>query len=106
MSRPKQQERHEFWRQRIAQQESSGQSVRAFCRKHGLNEHSFYAWRKQLSGSSSARPVRFALVETTKPTIAPAMQLELILSGGERLQFPADAATLQMGLSGLQQKRP
>lgn len=98
MSRPKQPERRELWRERIAQQETSGQSVRAFCRDHGLSENSFYAWRRQL-GAPSSKAVSFALVETNKPSQAP---IELIFTGGETLRIPADAATLRLVLSVLQ----
>jgi len=69
-------------------------------------------WRKQLR-SSTDKPVRFALVETTtKPNGAgqqPARQvaaptIELILSTGERMQIPADAGTLRVVLEALQQR--
>jgi hypothetical protein len=100
VSRPKQPERREVWRQRIAQQESSGQTVRAFCRAQQLTEHSFYLWRRQL-GALASKPVSFALVETNKPSQAP---VELILTSGETLRIPADAATLRLVLSVLQNK--
>jgi hypothetical protein len=107
VNRAKQTERRELWRQRIAQQKNSGQTVRAFCREHQFSEYSFYAWRRQLD-SSSDKPIRFALVDTTstsgtaQPSQAP---LELFLNGGERLQIPADAATLQLVLSALRQQK-
>ncbi len=104
MSRRKQPARRELWRQRIAQQESSGQSIRAFCRDHKLSEHSFYQWRKQLGSAAVAdTPVRFALVETTKPQ-PQVQQIELVLHSGERLHIPADAATLRLVLSVLESK--
>ena len=102
MSRPKQPERRELWRQRITQQETSGQSVRAFCPDHKLSEHSFYTWRRQL-GALTNKPVSFALVETNKPSQAP---VELIFSSGETLRIPADAATLRLVLSVLQNMPP
>ena len=101
MSSPQQRERRELWRQRVAQQKNSGQTVRAFCREHKFSEYSFYWWRRQLSGSAE-QPVRFALVETTTPvseTPRPHQaqtQLELVLNSGERLHMPADAATLRL----------
>jgi hypothetical protein len=109
VSRTKQPERHELWRQRIAQQESSGQKVRTFCSEHKLSEHSFYWWRRQLS-SSSEKPIRFALVETATPsteTHPPGhTQLELVLNSGERLQIPADAVTLRLVLRVLREQGP
>ena len=110
MSRSKQaEERRELWRQRVQQQKSSGQTVRAFCREHKLGEHSFYLWRRQL-GSVAEKPIRFALVETATKlaeTHPPRhTQLELILKGGERLQIPADAATLRLVLKVLREREP
>lgn len=67
-----QESRREFWRQFVPRQEQSGMPVRAFCRQHGANEHSFYQWRKRLAAEL---PVRFALVETQAREAA---ELELI----------------------------
>lgn len=92
--------RRELWRRRIAQQEKSGTSIRAFCREEGLSEPSFYAWRKRLR--SENHPVRFALVET-KPAER-AAPIELMLASGDRLRVPADAATLRMVLSVLREQ--
>jgi hypothetical protein len=106
VTRTKQPKRRELWRQRIAQQENSGQTVRVFCRERKLSEHSFYWWRRQLS-SSAEQPIRFALVETATPTIEThpprqaQAQLELVLHSGERLQ--TDAATLRLVLSVLRE---
>ena len=88
----------EQWRERIRQQESSGQSIRAYCRGQGLTEHAFYGWRQRLRKESS--PVRFALVET-KPAGEPVVPIELILTSGERLRIPHDAATLKLVLGVL-----
>ena len=96
----KAEQKRELWRQRIAQQESSGQSVRAYCRGRGLQEHAFYGWRQRLRKQTA--PVRFALVET-KPTEENAPPIELILASGERLRIPHDAATLKLVLAVLRQ---
>jgi hypothetical protein len=101
VSRAQQQNRREYWRQRIAQQKASGQTVKAFCEEHQLCEQSFYGWRKQLAGVTAVdKPVSFALVETTRSP-APAQMLELVLRGGERLFIPAEEATLRLVLSAL-----
>jgi hypothetical protein len=46
------------WRAVVADFESSGLGVAAFCRARGVNEQSFYAWRKRFSrgDASSAGP--------------------------------------------------
>ena len=111
-----QQTRREQWRQRISEQEKSGQSARAYCREHKVNEHAFYQWRQRLS-ALSGEPVRFALIEAvqTPATVPPpAMQsyqtahqlepvVELILNSGERLRIPADASMLRLVLSVLRE---
>ena len=33
------------WRERIAEQERSGLSVKQFCQERGVTQYSFYAWR-------------------------------------------------------------
>jgi len=52
--------------------------------------------------------MRFALVETATPIAETESsrhtQLELILNSGERLQIPADAATLRLVLNVLQEQ--
>lgn len=44
------------WRRLIDRQERSGQSVRAFCEKHGLNAWTFYSWRQELVRRDGQRP--------------------------------------------------
>ena len=96
----KQEQRRELWRQRIAQQESSGQSIRAYCRGRGLQEHAFYGWRQRLRKENT--PIRFALVEpkAAAQTVPP---IDLILASGERLRIPLDVAALKLVLAVLRQ---
>ena len=96
----KQEQRRELWRQRIAEQENSGQSIRAYCRERELKEHAFYGWRGRLRKQNT--PVRFALVET-KPTVETPLPLELLLASGDRLRIPCDAATLKLVLTVLRE---
>ena len=84
-----------YWLKLIAEQEASGQNVRAFCREHGIGEYSFYRWRRRLQQSG---PVRFALLETAPAVAAsPDSALELMLKNGERLRIgnQVEAATLR-----------
>ena len=41
-------ETREFWNEAIRLWTDSGLSVRKFCLREGLTEHSFYAWRRAL----------------------------------------------------------
>jgi hypothetical protein len=96
----KQEQRRELWRQRIAEQETGDQSIRAYCRERELKESAFYGWRGRLRKQNT--PVRFALVET-KPTVETPPSLELLLASGDRLRIPSDAATLKLVLTVLRE---
>ena len=55
-----------FWRKTLKEQADGSQGVRAFCRARGLNEPSFYAWRRAIAerdGKNDSRPGR-----TKRPT--------------------------------------
>jgi transposase-like protein len=66
-------QKREYWSNLIAEQEASGQTIRAFCQEQGVGDHSFYYWRKRLQKSEQ---VQFALLKT----VASAAPLELILA--------------------------
>ncbi|HEY1683248.1 MAG TPA: hypothetical protein VGG19_00675 [Tepidisphaeraceae bacterium] len=85
----------EAWRQRIAMQRSSGQSIRAWCRQNNLHEHAFYWWRSRLGLSPklparrqrrASKPIRFAEVVVGRPVTEP---MRLCLGGGRELLLPA-----------------
>jgi transposase len=89
-------QKREYWSNLIAEQEASGQTIRAFCQKQGVEDHSFYYWRKRLQKSE---PVQFALLKT----VASAAPLELILGNGEQLRIGngVDAATFRLVLDAV-----
>lgn len=97
------QQRREFWRELIAQQQQSGVSVRSLCERHGVREHSFYQWRKRLTAQL---PMKFALVEASRSG-ASAACIELILTSGERLRIApgVDSVTLGTVLGILREAR-
>lgn len=84
------------WSKLIAEQEASGQTVRAFCEQHGIADNAFHRWRKRLGKSE---PVRFALLKA----VGSEVRLELCLANGERLRIAngVDAATLRLVLDAL-----
>ena len=89
-------QKREYRSQLIAEQEASGQTIRAFCKQRGIPEHSLYSWRKRLRKDD---PVQFALLKT----VDSAPPLELLLANGERLRIAngVDAATLRLVLDAL-----
>lgn len=72
----------ECWAKLIAEQEATGESVRAFCRRLEVGEKAFYWWRRRLRNQLD---VRFALLET-RPTVDASTELglELIFVSGEQ----------------------
>jgi hypothetical protein len=46
-------ERRAKWIGLFADQQSSGLTVTAWCREHGIEKNTFYGWRKRLHGTSS-----------------------------------------------------
>jgi transposase-like protein len=48
-------ERHgrDFWKRRIAEQESRGQSIGEYCERQGLARSTFARWRKRLSAATN-----------------------------------------------------
>jgi transposase-like protein len=95
--------KNDQWRERIAEQERSGMSVRKFCKERGIAEHLFFYWRKRLR--TDQQPVRFALVERGAAPAEPTgkAELELVLVSGERLRIGTgvDVTTLRMVVEAL-----
>ena len=50
-------ETREFWEAAIRLWTESGLSVREFCNREGLAEHTFYSWRRELMSESPAPEV-------------------------------------------------
>jgi transposase-like protein len=92
-------QRREHWSKLIAEQEVSGQSIRAFCKKRGIVAHTFYIWRRRLRANE---PVQFALLETVANPASDCV-LELVMTNGERLRIPnhVDATTLRLVLDAV-----
>lgn len=101
------------WRERIAAQRASGQSIRAWCRDNGCREHSFYFWRVRLDLSpvgakrprrSALKPIAFTELTTLGPSAEP---LRLRLARGRELLLPASMPAEQVaGLVGLIEALP
>jgi transposase-like protein len=98
------------WRETIAEQQQSGQSARAFCRKKRLNESSFYYWRKQIrlrdrkaGGKKDRLPVFAPVVVVDEPAAA----IEIVLGDGCTVRVPPHATheQLDMVLAALESGR-
>jgi hypothetical protein len=56
-----------FWRQALGECQSSGQSVREFCRQRDLKESLFYAWRLRLGRRDAGVSEETGFVELVGP---------------------------------------
>jgi transposase len=98
---------HQFWRMAVETWQSSGLSVRQFCRQEGLSEPSFYAWRKKLSAVEHAAihpPAASSFIEVSLPP-AKSGGLEVVLASGILLRVSSDTSRQVIGdvLAVLQQ---
>ena len=59
--------KEKLWREAIAEAESSGVSVREFCRQKGLKESLFYAWRRSLRMRDAEAAEKSGFVELVRP---------------------------------------
>jgi hypothetical protein len=96
------------WREAIAEQQKTGQAVRAFCRMRRLNESSFYYWRKQIrpcdrkaGGKKDTRPVFAPVVVVDEPVVVvdePAVAIEIVLTDQTTVRVPPHATPEQLGM--------
>lgn len=91
-------DREPFWRQTIAAFNASGLSVREFCRRHGLHERRFHAWRKSLGLSPVARavPASSSAVAPSVPRFIPVRLVadataEVVVPSGLTVRVPGRA---------------
>lgn len=101
-------DQQQFWQMAIDAWQSSGLSVRQFCKQEGLSEPSFFSWRKRLrqhtaltlpsQADGSVEP----FIQVSLPD-ASAGGVEFVLSSGHTLRIPVgvDRQTLRAVFSVL-----
>jgi len=101
-------ERELFWRLALEEFQGSGLSVRAFCRREGLSEPSFFSWRRTLQERDVAKPeagrdrVELIPVDVVEPVASSpdceqtAAPLEVITPSGFTLRFHSDIEPRQL----------
>ena len=82
--------REQFWRDVVAAWRNSGVSVRAFCRRRGLQETSFYWWRRTLQQRDRQGATSTATQATFVPVrVVPDAMVEIVLPTGVVVRVPA-----------------
>lgn len=77
---PRDPRKEQFWRDHVQRWSASGLRIRAYCRRYGLAEASFHAWRRTLAARDRAAAT------------AAAAPVELVLPNGWLLRLPAGFA--------------
>ena len=87
-SKAKRVETREFWEAAIRLWADSGLSVREFCSREGLTEHTFYSWRRELArenpasevsqGASATHRRRHGRQQVAEPTDKEASSVEFL----------------------------
>ncbi len=78
--------KEQLWRRRLRVQAGSGLSIRAWCRRHGVQESAFYWWRTRLARRDAAAPPSLAPVHIVADTATDAAgRIEIVLSGERRV---------------------
>src|SRR5271170_979565 len=92
-------EREQFWRRHIDRQRASRLSIRGYCHRHGLHEHSFYSWRRTIAerdhhgkpapSQPLAAPAFLPVAVVDGPTRLHDLPIEIRLVDGRRVRIRA-----------------
>ena len=76
------------WRRRLARQAESGQSIRAWCRRHRVTEAGFHWWRRELARRDAEEQVgSFVPVHVTDdPERNDNPEIEIVLTDGRSVR--------------------
>ena len=76
------------WRRRVDRQAGSGQSVRAWCRRHRVKETAFHWWRRELARrDAEAQSPSFVPVHVTDDPLRDGDSwIEIVLMDGRRIR--------------------
>jgi hypothetical protein len=78
------------WVDRIERFTAGNHTVVAFCAAEGVSQSNFYLWRRRLAQPVAATAIAPTVVPL-RVVPSPAMPIELALSSGTVVRFPADA---------------
>jgi transposase-like protein len=92
-------EREQFWRRHIDRQSASRLSIRDYCDRHGLHEHSFYSWRRTVAerdrhgtpapSQPLGAPAFLPVAVVDRPTRLHDSPIEIRLVDGRRVRIHA-----------------
>src|SRR5258708_3973469 len=97
-------DKEQFWRRTLAQFDPQRDTVRAFCRRLGLSEPSFYSWRSELRRRAQDVPLFQPVHIAAVPAPTPPAVIHVRLRGGRSLRVQAgfDAELLRQVVTVLE----
>lgn len=93
------------WREWLAAQPQSGQTVEAFCRSTGISTQSFYRWRSKLAATQSTDS-KAASPDFIPLTVVGSDRIEITLPCGATIHAPHEESALRRLLGILMQFSP
>ena len=77
------------WRRRLARHADSGQSIRAWCRRHRVKEAAFHWWRRELARrDAEGQGLSFVPVHVSDDSAGDAdSRIEVVLTDGRRIRL-------------------
>src|SRR5262245_27188100 len=81
--------REGYWRLVVARWKQSGRSVGAFCRAEGLNQATFYWWRRELKRRDQPKPALLPVRVLATEAVAVGAGVEVVLANGRCLRVTA-----------------
>lgn len=81
----------ELWEERLADQKTSGKSIRNWCKENSIKENRFYYWRRELQPETIKKPVvkkpKWLPLEIEKTNPSPALTVHI---GQAKIEIPKD----------------
>jgi hypothetical protein len=86
--------RERTWRRHIAQQRTSGQSIRAYCESRQVRETSFYFWRQEIAkrdreAAATSAPAFVPVAVIDPPADRTETPIDIRLAEGHRVRIRA-----------------
>ena len=71
----------------VVQYQASGQSIVSYCKKHGINPHNFYYWRKVFNSTEDKKPGMQSFIEIPFASTSSSHSVQLRMPQGHSLEF-------------------
>jgi hypothetical protein len=88
-------QKRKFWENHIKQWEASGESQRAYCRKHDLIINRFYDWKHRITGANKSQ-VSFLPVALTEPVSSNPLSIRIHTPNGYTIEVEDQNGSIEI----------